>query len=136
MMRIYIAVITLLFLIIPASAQDIYSSAENAYKIGRIDSALVLLKSHENSFQGTDRQKAYRLMSLCCLALDMTEESEKYAGLLLKENKNFYGSLQDPVRFVDMINRLREGRGTTIKTASGQEERLEEAPVPVTIITR
>lgn len=136
MMRIYIAVITLMFLIIPASAQDIYSSAENAYKIGRIDSALVLLKSHENSFQGTDRQKAYRLMSLCCLALDMTEESEKYAGLLLKENKNFYGSLQDPIRFVDMINRLREGRGTTIKTASGQEERLEEAPVPVTIITR
>ncbi|WP_288286377.1 TonB-dependent receptor [uncultured Prevotella sp.] len=126
----------MMFLTISVSAQDIYSSAENAYKIGRIDSALVILKSHENSFQGTDRQKAYRLISLCCLALDMTEESEKYAGQLLKENKNYYGSLQDPVRFVDMINRLREGRGTTIKTASGQEELIEEAPVPVTIITR
>lgn len=136
MMRKYTAVILMMFLTISASAQDIYTNAENAYKIGRIDSALVLLKSHENSFQGTDRQKAYRLISLCCLALDMTEESEKYAGQLLKENKNYYGSLQDPVRFVDMINRLREGRGTTIKTASGQEELIEEAPVPVTIITR
>ena len=136
MIRVCTTVILMMFLTISVSAQDIYSSAENAYKIGRIDSALVILKSHENSFQGTDRQKAYRLISLCCLALDMTEESEKYAGQLLKENKNYYGSLQDPVRFVDMINRLREGRGTTIKTASGQEELIEEAPVPVTIITR
>ena len=38
--------------------------------------------------------------------LDQIEESEKYAGYLLKENKNYYGSLQDPIRFVDMINRL------------------------------
>jgi len=136
MIRVCTTVILMMFLTISVSAQDIYSSAENAYKIGRIDSALVILKSHEKSFQGTDRQKAYRLISLCCLALDMTEESEKYAGQLLKENKNYYGSLQDPVRFVDMINRLREGRGTTIKTASGQEEFIEEAPVPVTIITR
>lgn len=136
MIRVCTTVILMMFLTISVSAQDIYSSAENAYKIGRIDSALVILKSHEKSFQGTDRQKAYRLISLCCLALDMTEESEKYAGQLLKENKNYYGSLQDPVRFVDMINRLREGRGTTIKTASGQEELIEEAPVPVTIITR
>lgn len=68
--------------------------------------------------------------------LDQIEESEKYAGYLLKENKNYYGSLQDPIRFVDMINRLREGSGTIIKTASGQEELIEEAPVPVTIITR
>ena len=137
MMRIYIAVITLMFfLAVPATAQDIYSQAEKAYTIGRLDSALVLLKNHEYSFQGTDKQKAYRLMSLCYLGLDQIEESEKYAGYLLKENKNYYGSLQDPIRFVDMINRLREGSGTIIKTASGQEELIEEAPVPVTIITR
>lgn len=136
MMRIYIAVFALMLMAMPASAQDIYSQAENAYNIGRLDSALVLLKNHENSFQGTDRQKAYRLMSLCCLGLDLIEESEKYAGYLLRENKNYDGSLQDPIRFVDMINRLREGSGTVIKTASGQEELIEEAPVPITIITR
>lgn len=134
--RIYLAVIALILLTVPTTAQDIYVQAENAYKIGRVDSALVLLKRHETSFNGTDKQKAYRLMSLCCLALDQTEESEHYAGLLLNENKYFFASLQDPVRFVDMINKLRGGRGTTIKTASGQEELIEEAPVPVTIITR
>ena len=80
MMRIFIAVISLMFMALPASAQDIYSQAENAYKIGRIDSALVLLKNNENSFLGTDRQKAYRLLSLCCLALDQIGESEKYAS--------------------------------------------------------
>ena len=41
MMRIYTAVILMMFFTISASAQDIYTSAENAYKIGRIDSALV-----------------------------------------------------------------------------------------------
>lgn len=135
-LRIYLTVVALTLLAMPASAQDVYVQAENAYKIGRIDSALVLLKRNEKAFLGTDRQKAYRLMSLCCLALDQPEQSEYYAGLLLNENKYFFGSLEDPVRFVDMINRLREGRGTTIKTASGQEENIEEAPVPVTIITR
>ena len=130
MTRIYIIVVALMLMAVPTAAQDIYSQAENAYTIGRLDSALVLLKSHEYSFQGTDRQKAYRLMSLCYLGLDQIEESEKYAGYLLKENKNYYGSLQDPIRFVDMINRLREGSGTIIKTPSGQEELIEEAPVP------
>ena len=136
MTRIYIIVVALMLMAVPTAAQDIYSQAEKAYTIGRLDSALVLLKNHEYSFQGTDKQKAYRLMSLCYLGLDQIEESEKYAGYLLKENKNYYGSLQDPIRFVDMINRLREGSGTIIKTASGQEELIEEAPVPVTIITR
>ena len=136
MMKRYIAAFALMLVSMHISAQDIYTQAENAYNIGRLDSALVLLRNHENSFQGTDRQKAYRLMSLCCLGLDKIEESEKYAGDLLRENRNYYGSLQDPVRFVDMINRLREGRGTTIKTASGKEEQIAEAPVPVTIITR
>ena len=136
MMKRYIAVIALMLEVVLATAQDVYTQAENAYNIGRLDSALVLLKNNESSFHGTDKQKAYRLMSLCCLALDQTEESEHYASLLLQENKYFFGSLEDPVRFVDMINRLREGRGTTIKTASGQEELIEEAPVPVTIITR
>lgn len=136
-MRIRIAVIPLLFFIaVPASAQDIYAQAENAYNIGRLDSALVLLKNHEDTFRGTDRQKAFRLMSLCYLALDQIEQSEKYAGLLLKENKHYYGSLQDPIRFVDMIRKLREGSQATVNTASGQEELVEEAPVPVTVITR
>ena len=104
-LRIYLTVVALTLLAMPASAQDVYVQAENAYKIGRIDSALVLLKRNEKAFLGTDRQKAYRLMSLCCLALDQPEQSEYYAGLLLNENKYFFGSLEDPVRFVDMVRK-------------------------------
>ena len=72
-----IAAFILMLTTLPASAQDTYNQAENAYaqaenayNIGRLDAALDLLKSHENSFKGTDRQKAYRLMSLCYLGLD------------------------------------------------------------------
>jgi iron complex outermembrane receptor protein len=135
-MKRYIAVFTLMFEAAMVMAQDIYSQAENAYNIGRLDSALVMLKNHETSFKGTELQKAYRLMSLCYLGLDSIKESEDYARQLLQKNKNYYGSLQDPARFVDMISRLREGQGTTISTASGQEEKIEEAPVPVIVITR
>ena len=116
------------------ASRDIYTQAENEYKIGRFDSALDLLETNINDFQGNLKQNAYRLISLCFLAQDNWERSEYYANLLLKENP-YYSSVQDPVRFEEMISRLKMGRGTTITTASSQAESVLETPVPVTIIT-
>ena len=116
------------------TSRDIYTQAENDYKIGRFDAALDLLETNINDFQGNLKQNAYRLISLCFLAQDNQEKSEYYATLLLKENP-YYSSVQDPVRFEEMISRLKTGRGTTITTASSQAESVLETPVPVTIIT-
>ena len=114
--------------------RDIYTQAEQDYQVGRLEQALALLHANVGAFQGNLQQNAYRLIALCYLAQDSLALSESYASLLLKENP-YYTSVQDPVRFEDIINRLKSGQGATITTASNQAESLDEAPVPVTLIT-
>jgi iron complex outermembrane receptor protein len=75
------------------------------------------------------------LVSICYLVQDDQATSEKYARLLLNINP-YYTSVQDPIRFEDMIAQLKTGRGSMITTASSQAESINEAPVPVTVITR
>lgn len=138
----HLIIIYIIVWLVPANiqAQDsgslrlIYAQAESAYQIGRLDQALELLQDNFGNFRGNLRQSACRLMSLCYLAQDNVEQSEKYAMLLLKDNP-YYSSVQDPIRFEEIIKRLRVGKIATITTASNQEESLDEAPVPVTLIT-
>ncbi len=115
--------------------RDIYQQAEEAYSIGRFDSSIHLLDTHLNEFQGTLKVSAYRLLSLCYLSQDKTESAEQYANLLLKEDPYYRVTIYDPLRFSDMIERLKRGESATITTASQQAESIEEAPVPVTLIT-
>ncbi|WP_288287528.1 TonB-dependent receptor plug domain-containing protein [uncultured Prevotella sp.] len=115
--------------------RQIYEKAEEAYQIGQLDQAIDLLEDHLNDFSGNLRQSALRLVSICYLAQDDKESSEKYARLLLSINP-YYTSVQDPIRFEDMIALLTSGRSSTVTTASSQAESINEAPVPVTVITR
>ena len=118
-----------------SSLRQVYTQAESEYELGRIEQALDLLQSNIQAFRGNQLQSAYRLMALCYLAQDDIEQTENYARLLLKVNP-YYTSVQDPARFEDMILQLKKGSSATITTASSQLERIEEAPVPVTIITK
>lgn len=124
-----------------ASAQEkqdlrqVYTKAEEAYQIGQLDQAIELLEGNLNDFTGNLRQSALRLVSICYLAQDDKDTSEKYARSLLSINP-YYTSVQDPVRFEDMIALLKSGRSSTVTTASSQAESINEAPVPVTVITR
>ena len=138
----HLIIIYIIVWLVPANTQaqdsgslrQVYTQAESAYQIGRLDQALDLLQTNFNGFRGNLRQSACRLMALCYLAQDSVKLSEHYATLLLAENP-YYTSMQDPVRFEDMISRLKTGRTTTVTTASSQAESVNEAPVPVTIIT-
>ena len=115
--------------------RQVYTQAENAYTIGRLEEAVDLLQKSINDFDGNLKQNALRLLSICHLALDNQHESEQYAKMLLNINP-YYTSVKDPIRFEDMIARLKSGRVVMVKTASSQMETAQEAPVPVTIITR
>jgi iron complex outermembrane receptor protein len=115
--------------------RQVYEKAEEAYQIGQLDQAIELLEDHLNDFSGNLRQSALRLVSICYLAQDETDKSEQYARLLLSINP-YYTSVQDPIRFEDMITLLKSGRSSTVTTASSQAESINEAPVPVTVITR
>ena len=115
--------------------RQVYEKAEEAYHIGQLDQAIELLKDNLNDFTGNLRQSALRLVSLCYLAQDDQAASEHYARMLLSINP-YYTSVQDPIRFEDMIALLKSGRSSTVTTASSQAESINEAPVPVTVITR
>lgn len=118
-----------------ADSRDKFVRAERNYQTGLFQETLDILYENSRTFkQSKDRQNMYRLMALCYLALDSARQTEQFASLLLKENPN-YTSMQDPIRFEELIEHLRSGRTMTITTASSQSESLAEAPVPVTIIT-
>ena len=55
--------------------RQVYTQADEEYKVGRIDEALTLLKTNIDNFQGGLKQSAFRLMALCSLGQDNTEEA-------------------------------------------------------------
>ncbi len=116
-------------------SRSIYDNAEASYDIGRIEEAQQMLINNVKYFSGSIRQSAYRLLSLCALAQDDNASAEAYAKLLLRENPYYSTSLNDPQRFIDMIEQISGRSENTIITASSHEELLSEVPVPTTLIT-
>lgn len=131
----------LLFLSLPILAQESNANkreqllqASKEYQVGHIDKAIDMLTPYVSSYSGTMKVSAYKLLTLCYLAQDDAENANRYADLLLKEDPYYSISLQDPERFAELIRNKRDGK-TTLVTASQQAETLEEAPVPIVLIT-
>lgn len=113
---------------------QLYRQAEEAYKIGRFEEAIALLSDNLDDFSVRTKETSLKLLALCYLEEDKTADAERYVSMLLKYNPYYTASFSDPLRFTDMIERLKKGQ-VTITTASQQAETLDEAPVPVTLIT-
>ena len=138
--RLFPIVVALLLAVLTVSAQDdsprqMLEQAEEAYQIGRILEAKKLAEDCVKRLDDALRLSGYRLLSLCCLALDQQDDARRYAELVLEENPYYTPTIDYPPRFVDMINDIKQGFITTISTASNQSESVNEAPVPITIIT-
>ena len=140
-MRNYICILLLIVGTCVAHAQidtkmrDLYTQAENDYQIGRIEQARDVLLQHLSTFHGNLRQNALRLIALSYLARFDMAQTEQYARLLLQENPYYTPLAGDPPTFADIVNDIKAGMTATITTASSQAERLEEVPVPTTLIT-
>ena len=125
-------------------ARQSFAQAESEYQIGRIDNAITIVNANVSHYDGTLKSVshydgtlksgAYRLLALCYLAQDNIEEANRYVDLLLQEDPYYSITVNDPERFAELIRNKKEGK-TTLVTASQQAETLEEAPVPVTLIT-
>lgn len=118
-----------------SSMRQIYDQAESDYQDGRIEQAVELLEDNIKSFPANLKVSVYRLLSLCNLALDKEMEAEQYATLMLREDPYYNSSLQDPLRFSELVSNIKVGLTATITTASAQSEDLREVPVPTTLIT-
>ncbi len=113
----------------------LYDKAEQDYNIGRLEDAEKQLRTNINDFPVTLLQSVYRMLSLCYLGMDREEDAQSYARLLLSENPYYSPTLNDPQRFIDMVDNLKSGLSATITTASSKAEGLSEVPVPTTLIT-
>jgi len=114
---------------------NIYNEAEAAYTIGRLETAESLLKQNLSTFKGNLRQSVFRLLALTSLGLDDEQSAENYVQQLLNDNPYYSTVMDDPQRFIDLVERIKGGMTATITTASSQAENIYESPVPVTLIT-
>ncbi len=113
---------------------DIYDQAIEAYEFGHFEQTDSLLRNVAGSLKGERQINAFRLLALSNLNMDKPERAEEYVGKLLTIDP-YYKPYNDAPRFADMVEKLKVGKTATIITASQQAESIEEAPVPVTLIT-
>lgn len=133
----YILAFCVLFLSYSVRAQEethLLEQAQEAYEFGWFAKADSLLSNSVNSFSEEDRIGVFRLLALCNLNMDKPQVAETWVSKLLAVDP-YYRVYNDVPRFMEMVNRLRVGKSASITTASQQAESIEEAPVPVTLIT-
>lgn len=114
--------------------RESYEQAHELYRVGRIEEARTLLQKDWSIYSHELYSGACRLMTLCLLEEDETEQAKSYASKLLTDNPYYTTALDDPQRYIDLINGLKKGQAT-ITSASQFEETVQEAPVPVMLIT-
>ena len=135
--RRYITALCVLFLPFGVRAQEeshLLEQAQEAYEFGWFAKADSLLSGSVSAFSGEDRIGVFRLLALCNLNMDRPQVAESWVSRLLAVDP-YYRVYNDVPRFTEMLNRLRDGKSASITTASQQAESIEEAPVPVTLIT-
>ena len=118
----------------PADVAQLYSKAQTEYSNGQFDKCKESLYAMLPSAKGMLKTSAYRLLALCSLEQGDIEGAKNNVALLLKSDPYFTPSLGDPMRFLDMVSEAKD-QSAGITTASRQAETIEEAPVPVTLIT-
>lgn len=111
-----------------------YEKAEKAYQIGQFPLSLEYLGTITKSSSWTYQSEKHHLAALCYLALDDDDAAKAQVQSLLAVNPYYNVSAADPVKLVTMIESIRNGQASLV-TASQMAESLDEAPVPVTLIT-
>lgn len=111
-----------------------YNKASRLYYFGKFDEARECILSIVNSLPAYQQLQAYRMMASMALYDDDLSECEQYVVKMLQLDPYYNDSSDDP-RLMDIINNMKR-RSNMLSTASSQAESLEEAPVPVTVITQ
>lgn len=111
-----------------------YSHAVALYENGNFDQCEEELLQSLRQMKGMMKDDAFRIMALCRIEKGDIEGARGYVAKLLANNPFYNASIGDPQRFMDLVESLKQ-QEAGITTASKQAETVEEAPVPVTLIT-
>ncbi len=139
--KTFLTLLIAVFSVLTANAQatstdvaHLYAKAQTEYSNGQFDKCRESLSAMLPSARGMLKTGAYKLLALCSIEQGDIEGAKNNIALLLKTDPYFTPSLGDPQRFVDLISEAKD-QSAGITTASRQAENIEEAPVPVTLIT-
>lgn len=116
------------------NAQELYNQALKVYEQGLFNQCEELTLSMLPSADDMLKTSGYRLLTLCCIEKGDMDGARLYAEKMLRTNPYFTPTLGDPHRFIDLVAEIKSAEAG-ITTASRQAEAIEEAPVPVTLIT-
>lgn len=117
------------------SDYSIYTYAEQLYNNGYFDHAIELVGNLKKSSDAAMRSSAYRLIALCHIEQGNLNEAKLDVQNLLTNDPYFSPSASDNPILADLLRNSKHHGGATITTASQQAESIEEAPVPVILIT-
>lgn len=116
-------------------AHTYYTYAERYYEYGYFNAAIEYLDKLQTSSDATMRSSAQRLKALCHIEMGDIEQAKRDVQALLESDPYFSPSASDNPIFLNLVSTSKKTGGATITTASQQAETIEEAPVPVTLIT-
>jgi iron complex outermembrane receptor protein len=110
--------------------------AQKEYEVGRLSQVISLIKPClDKGFTNDEKIQAYRLLALTYLANDNTDSAGSMIERILQIDPSYTpNTVFDPQRYQVLVESIRKPV-TSLVTASRQVEPLNEAPVPVTVIT-
>jgi iron complex outermembrane receptor protein len=110
--------------------------AQKEYTIGRFDVVVTLVRPClAGGFTKDEKIQAYRLLALSYLANDIQDSAGLMIEHILQIDPAYTpNTVFDPPRYLATLESVRKPI-TSLVTASRQAEPLNEAPVPVTVIT-
>ena len=114
-----IALLSLLH-VVPTEAQNddsrqLLTDAENAYQIGKIEEVMDILQGKVGSMNSALKLRAYRLLSLCALAIEQPEKAREYAIKMLSENPYYTPTVDYPPRFIDLVKDIKQRPRTKVR---------------------
>lgn len=113
-------------------------AANEKYQTGNFDEVFeLILPCLEGGFNQSEKAEAYRLLTLTYLAIDSMSSAYQAASSLLRIKPDQPLFRDDPPKYVNLINSLKENQKITlITTVSKKAENILEAPANVMVITQ
>lgn len=136
-MKKVLIIIMTLAMTISAMAQQLqerYNAALEEYDNGHFLQCETMTKQLLPEAKDMMKSSCYRLMALCRLERGDREGAKEHVEQLLRHDPYFAASLGDSQRFIDLLAECKQ-KESGITTASRHAEAIDEAPVPVTLIT-
>jgi len=145
-MKIHISIFILLFFGLFFSTRlfgqecDEYSLLEmkKKYKTGNFNEIVTKLNEClKFGFRNVKySEEAYGLLAKTYIELDLTDSAEQYTQALLNLNSNYEPAIDDPYKFKELIEGIKNvKRKTTVTSVSKKAENIRETPAFINVLT-